>query len=142
MRSMIASMSGTTADGRLGHHRASLLLGCAAAVVLSLAIAQAVPAPAADVELALLQLMRGMAAIKAALALIALAAVWWRLGRPLSCRLAAAYIAGTCVLAAAPALIWQMAWVPATAFVFHVAEIGLLVVAWRDGAARRRHHDP
>lgn len=103
-----------------------------AAVALAIALAQvlghgeaAARAAAADPELT--RMLRGMAALKAGLALGAVCLVAWRLGYPASARLAAGLIAAAALMAAGPVLIWHVAPVAAAALLFH-AGMGLLLV--------------
>lgn len=112
--------------------------------LLLLAAPLTLSAPAAhwagDPEL--FRLLRGMAAIKGLLAVLAFAAVWWRLGRDATPRLAATYVGAVWVLALAAGLIWQLTAVAAASGLFHCATILLLVAAWRDAGPvfeRRRH---
>jgi hypothetical protein len=99
------------------------------------------PAPqwGRDVELA--QLLRGMGAIKALLTLGALAAIWWRLGRPVSRPQASAYLVGGWSLVLANALIWELTAIGAASALYHMATLGLLVLAWRDPGALPGHTD-
>ncbi len=92
----------------------------------------------AAVDPELVRLLRGMALIKAVLTLAALAAVLWRLGRPISAGLCGTYLAGSWAMAAATVLIWQLVLLPAAALAFHAGEIALLLAAWRDGGLRVR----
>ena len=110
--------------------RIALFAGCTIAALAGLALGDPAPRLAADPEVAFL--LRGMAGIKAALVLGAIALIAWRLGRPVSPRFAAVYVGGAAVMAGATALIWQLTALPAAAVAFHVAEISLLVAAWRD----------
>jgi hypothetical protein len=116
-------------------HRSALLIGCTAAVAL---VAWFVPSGIAtfpDPDLA--RLLRGMALIKGCIALAAVAAVLWRFGWPIQRGLAAAYMLGCWVLAGASMMVWQLALIGAAAIGFHVFELGLLFVAWRDHRAER-----
>jgi hypothetical protein len=110
--------------------RIALFGGCAVAALAGLALGDRAPRMAADPEVAFL--LRGMAAIKVALVLCAIALIAWRLRRPVSPRFAAVYVGGAAVMAGATALIWQLTALPVAAVAFHVAEISLLVAAWRD----------
>lgn len=117
--------------------RRALLLRLAlmAGLVLSMAIAAVVSVPLASsaVEPELILLLRGMALIKAAIALAALALSLWRLGRPVSGRVALGYFSGVWSLAGATVLIWQLSFIPAAAIIFHAGMFGLLALAWREG---------
>lgn len=110
--------------------RVTLMAGTVIAVMLAAALAQPSASLLADAELAFL--MRGMAAIKAALVLLALALVGWRLGRPTAPALAAIYLLGVWLMAGATMLVWQLSMIAGSALAFHVGEIALLLVAWRD----------
>lgn len=110
--------------------RIALSVGCAMAALAGFALGDPAPRMATDPDIAFL--LRGMAGIKVALLLGALALLAWRLGKPVSARLAAIYLAGACVMAFATALIWQLTALPLAALAFHAAEITLLVAAWRD----------
>ncbi len=110
--------------------RLALFAGCASAALAGLALGDPTARLAADPEVAFL--LRGMAGIKAVLLLGALALLAWRLGKPVSARVAAIYVGGSCCMAFATALIWQLTALPLAALAFHAAEITLLVTAWRD----------
>lgn len=90
----------------------------------------------ADAELALL--LRGMAAIKALMAVAAAGLVWWRLGQPVSLGVAAGYVACVWVFFAATVLIWQLAFIVPAAALFHAAGLVGLIIALREG--RRMVH--
>jgi hypothetical protein len=111
--------------------RAALIGG---SVVTMLGIASALhPAPSsahADLELA--RLLRAMAAIKGASITAGMIAVVWRLGWPISGRLAAGYLAGSWSIAGAWALIWQQSHLAAAALAFHVSVVVLLVTVALD----------
>jgi hypothetical protein len=77
--------------------------------------------------------LRGMAVIKGLLALAAAGVVWWRLGQPVSSRVAAAYVSCVCVLFASAVLIWQLAFILGAAVLFHAAGLVGLVIALREG---------
>jgi hypothetical protein len=104
--------------------------GCAIAAAISLAIGNPAELLAADPELSLL--LRGMAVIKAILVAAGLSALWWRFRWPVSIRLAAGYLAGAWLVTGATIMIWQLTTIAAAAVVFHVGEVTLLVLAWRD----------
>lgn len=122
--------SGSTAAGQATALRAGLLFGCAAAVGAAAWLGNPQASLEADVELA--HLLRGMALIKAAICGLAIGALLWRFGRPMSRRLAAAYLLGAWLMAGASTLIWQLTFIPAAAFAFHGGEFTLLIAAWRD----------
>lgn len=90
------------------------------------------------VEPGLAPLLRGMAVLKGFLAVAAGGVVWWRLGQPVDVRAAAAYIACVSGLCAGSALIWQVAFVPAAALLYHLAGLAALVLAWREGGVLPR----
>lgn len=126
------------------HARPRLWLLAGSALLLAAPLALLAPAAhwASDPEL--FRLLRGMAAIKALLAVLAFAAVWWRLGRGLTPRFAASYVGGVWGLAFAAGLIWQLTAVPLASGLFHCATILLLITAWRDAgpAFERRRQVP
>lgn len=110
-----------------------LLGGCVLAVLAASAAGRPEPLLQADPELA--RLLRGMALIKAAIVVAALAALVWRFGRPLSNGLTGAYLAGAWAAAAACMLIWQLEFTGTAVFTFHLGELTLLAAAWRDHAS-------
>ena len=110
--------------------RAALVVGSVAAVVVAWRAASGI-GHATEPDLAVL--LRGMAAIKGLLALAAAGVVWWRLGQPVSSRVATAYVSCVCVLFASIVLIWQLAFILAAAVLFHAAGLVGLVVALREG---------
>lgn len=91
------------------------------------------PAGVSHVEPELVVLLRGMALIKAGMALLAFSLAWWRFGSPMSSQAAAGCVAGVGCLAAATILIWYLSFILAAAVVFHLGLFGLLVLAWREG---------
>jgi hypothetical protein len=110
--------------------RALLCAGCLAAVAAAAWLGQPAATLQADPELA--RLLRGMALIKAALVLAAVALLLWRFGRPLRRPAAIAYLAGAWLAAGASMLVWQLSFIPLAAPVFHAGELTLLVTAWRE----------
>ena len=82
----------------------------------------------------LVVLMRFMAGVKAAMALGAVALVWWRMGAPVGRGTAAAYVAASALMAAGPGLIWDMRHVGLGAMAVHGGLSALLVVGWLDRA--------
>jgi hypothetical protein len=116
---------------RLLAMRVVLAGGCAAAVAGGLFLGDPAVALAADPDLA--RLLRGMAALKGLIVAPAVAVVWWRLGHPLSVRLAAVYVGGAWMMAFASALIWQLTSLGLAALVFHGAGLAMLVAAFGDG---------
>lgn len=117
--------------------RSLLVIGCVAAALLAAASGEPGALVRADPQLAFL--LRGMAAIKAALVLGAIAVTRWRFGWQVPPGLAAAYIAGTSALAGASVLIWQLSFIPLAAAVFHVAAFVVPVAAWRDRGRGHAH---
>jgi hypothetical protein len=119
--------------------RALLVIGTALLLAAPLVLLRPAAHWAGDPEL--FRLLRGMAGIKAVLAVLAFAVVWWRLGRPgVTFRPAATYVGGVWAMALATGLIWQLTTIPAASLLFHAAIVTLLVTAWRDvepGSARR-----
>jgi hypothetical protein len=125
----------STSEDRIPHGRSALLrvtllTGCLAAVFFAAAAAQPSAHLLADADLALL--LRGMALIKAALSLAALAVLLWRFGRPVGVGLTVSYLVGAWLVCGASMAIWQLAAVPLAAVLFHAGELTLLVAAWRD----------
>ncbi len=96
----------------------------------------------------LLVLMRFMAGVKAAMALGAVALVWWRMGAPVGRGAVAAYVMAAAVMAVGPGLIWDMRHIALGAVAVHGGLSALLVVGWldrvgwngvvREAVARRR----
>jgi hypothetical protein len=110
--------------------RCALVVGCVA-LTGACWLAASGSSQAADPALAML--LRGMAAIKGLLALSAAGVVWWRLGQPVKMPVAAAYIACTWALFASTALIWQLAFIPLAAVLFHAGGFIGLVIAFHEG---------
>lgn len=108
-----------------------LVAGCAIAAAAGLSLGDAAPVLERDAELG--ALLRGMALIKAVLVIAAAALIVWRLRQPVSTAVALAYLAGAWAMSLATGLIWQLTLIPAAALLFHAGEIGLLLLAWRDG---------
>lgn len=110
--------------------RLALLVGCVATVCVAGWYGDPAAGLKADPELA--QMLRGMALIKAAMVLAAVALLGWRFGHPISRRQAAVYLAGGWLAAGATMLIWQLTRIPAAGVAFDLAEFGFLLMAWRD----------
>lgn len=110
--------------------RMGLLIGCIACAVVGWAAASGAPHP---VEPGLAVLLRGMAAIKGLLAVLAASLVYWRFGLPISARAAWAYTTCAGLMSVACALIWQLGFISLEAALFHAGGIGALCVAWREG---------
>lgn len=119
-----------------GRRRLMLFAACALAVGAAAAIGDPGHALQADADLALL--LRGMACIKALIVLAALAVLAWRFGQPIGTPLALAYTVAAALAAGAAMLVWQLSWIGMAAGAFHVGELALLLLAWRDGGVRRR----
>jgi hypothetical protein len=111
--------------------RAVLIVGCAIFIGVALHLGDPVAYARADPDLA--RLLRAMALIKGAIAIAAVAAVFWRAGWEVSKPVAASYLLGCWVLAGSAALIWQLAYIASAAIAFHAAALALLLVAWREG---------
>lgn len=92
-------------------------------------------AAAADPELA--RLLRGMAALKAGIALAAVGLVAWRLAYPSSLRFAGGLVSAAALMAAGPVLMWHVAPVGAAALLFHAGMALLLVLCWADRSDAR-----
>ncbi len=120
--------------------RAVLLLFAAAGLGAGFLITgQAVAANAAALAGEdLTRLLRGMAAIKAAIILPAVAAMLWRLGAPISPAGLTAYTAATAAMTLSIGLIWHMAHVGPGALLMHAGLIGTLVLLFRDEAVGKR----
>ena len=80
----------------------------------------------------LLVLMRFMAAVKAAMALGAVALVAWRMTAPMGRGTAAAYVGATAVMMVGPGLIWDMQHVAYGAMAVHGGLSLVLLVGWLD----------
>ena len=128
--SIFAAAPRPFASPRANALRVVLVAGTLIAIALAAALSTPSATALADVELAFV--LRGMALIKAALVLLALALVGWRLGRSTPIAVTTAYLAGVWLMACAAMLVWQLSAIAAAALVFHVGEITLLLVAWRD----------
>lgn len=131
-----------TAGARLARQtRWSLLLFVGTVTAAAIALGLGDPTALLERDRELGTLLRGMAAIKALLVVVAAAAVAWRLRQPATAPLALGYLTGVWGMAAAAASIWQLTAIAPSAVLFHAAEFALLVLAWRDSLwtrARRR----
>lgn len=114
--------------------RILLLVGSGLLFVVPLMLFKPAAYWASDPEL--FRLLRGMGILKIVLAVLALAVVWWRLGRPVLARLQAVFVGGVWALSLAAGLIWQLHAVLPASGLFHVATIALLIAAWRDTGPR------
>jgi len=110
--------------------RSSLVAGCVLAVVFAAWVGD--PSAYLHTDLALSRLLRGMAVIKAVIAIAAAGAVFWRVGLPISAKFAASYVISAWVMAGSAMLIWQLSYLPPAAVLFHVGALSMLVVGWRD----------
>jgi hypothetical protein len=115
--------------------RMGLLVCCLAGAAVGWAAASGASHP---VEPGLAVLLRGMATIKGLLAVLAASLVYWRFGLPISARAALAYATCAGLMFVACALIWQLAFIPLAAALFHAGGIGALLVAWREGRQMSR----
>ncbi len=125
--------------GAIARRSAFLLFaaaGLAAGFVLTGQIAAANAASLAGEDLT--RLLRGMAAIKAAIILPAVAAILWRLGVSISPAGFAAYTAAAGAMTLSIGLIWHMAHVGPGALLMHAGLIGTLVLLFCDKAAGER----
>lgn len=110
--------------------RGGLILGCGAAIGVAAWAGDPIGFLLADPALA--RLLRGMALIKAVIALAAVGIVFMRLAWPVSRTAAAGYLAGCWALAGSSALIWQLSYIVPAALLFHAAALSLLLVGWRE----------
>jgi hypothetical protein len=110
--------------------RCALLGGAILAVAVAATFGDPAAHLRADPDLS--RLLRGMAVIKAALALGALAVLYWRLARPIQPATAMAYVVGAWLMAAASMIVWRLSFIGLGALAFHSGELTLLIVAWRE----------
>jgi uncharacterized membrane protein YecN with MAPEG domain len=110
--------------------RTVLLVVCVAAVLAAAWVGE--PARVVQADLALAQLMRGMALIKGAIALGAVALLLWRFGWPVGKPAGLAYVVSAALMAGATMLIWQLTFIPLAAALFHIGALAMLLVGWRD----------
>ena len=110
--------------------RCALLGGAVAAVAVAALFGDPAAHLRADPDLS--RLLRGMAVIKAALALGALAVLSWRFARPIAPATAMAYVVGAWLMAAASMIVWRLSFIGLGALAFHSGELTLLIVAWRE----------
>jgi hypothetical protein len=82
----------------------------------------------------LARLLRGMAAIKMAMAGVVMAAVLWRLGSPASPVRFALYAIGCGAMAISPGVIWGLVHVSAGALLLHGGLLTTSLLVWRDPA--------
>lgn len=120
--------------------RAVLLTGALLVFTGALALSAVLPRAAVDAELALL--LRFMATVKGALALLALGLAAWRLGRQASPALAFVYCLGVWGMLASAVLVWQFTRLGLAAGSFHFWALALLFTAMLDGRRLRRAARP
>ena len=109
--------------------RCGLMVGCAISIALAGHLGDSVGFQA---DPALARLLRGMALIKGVIALAVVAAVWWRVGRPVSKPVATGYLLGSWMLVGSTTLIWQLSWILLAAFLFHASALSMLLISWRE----------
>ncbi len=136
--SRVASSSSPRSFQRPLALRVALLAGLVAVMVAAAALANASAYSAVEPELA--RLLRGMAVIKAGIALVAVALSLWRFGQPVSSPAAVGYLVGVWSLAGAAVFIWYLSFIAGAAIIFHLGLFGLLALVWREGrfAPRQR----
>ena len=117
--------------------RATLLLSTAAVALVAGALASGYHPAGFAAELAFL--LRGMALIKASIAIVAIALALWRFGYRVSLAAAGGYILGVGCLVAASMFIWFLTYIAFAAILFHVGLFGLLIIAWREDGSAWRH---
>lgn len=135
-RSDLRALMPAGAVARRGAFLLLALAGLAAGFVLTGQAASAEAAKLAGEDLT--RLLRGMAAIKVAIILPAIAAILWRLGTYASSALFAAYTASAVAMTLSIGLIWHMAHVGPGALLMHAGLIGTLVLLFRDKAVGQR----
>ena len=131
------SLSSTFSPARIATHtwlswvfRVTLLVGCA--IAAGGAYWTANPGTLVELDPALNRLLRGMALIKSLALIVAVAAVWWRLGRPTRTMIVSAYLVTLWSMTCATVLIWRVTQIPIAAVTFHLALFIFLIAAWRD----------
>jgi len=118
---------------------ALLIILCAAGLAGFLATNHATCALAvAHDGAALTRLMRFMAVVKAAMALAAASALFWRFGGPVRLNWFAAYAVSAAAMAAGPGLIWGMVHVGLGALCLHGGLFATILLLWRDPATSAR----
>ncbi len=110
--------------------RALLVAGCLAAIAFAAWLGEPAAVVQADPERAFL--LRGMAALKGAIVLAALAVMLWRFGRPIAGRFAVPYLLASWLAAGSAMLVWRLSFIAHAAVLFHLAEITVLLVAWAE----------
>jgi hypothetical protein len=86
----------------------------------------------------LTHLLRAMALLKVTMATGMAAAVFWRLGSPVTLAWWVAYALACAGMAAGPGLIWQMAYVRTGTLLLHAGLFAALILLWRDPATGAR----
>jgi len=130
---MNADIAGYVATGTPPATRYLAWLTAALLLAVAAAFAWGDPALALHADPQLARLLRGMALLKAVLVIVAFCAIAWRMRWPISNRLAAGYAIGIVAMGSATAFVWQLTFIAAAAFVFHVGGFLLLGLAYRDG---------
>jgi hypothetical protein len=133
----VAAQSGSPVWRTSPWQPALLIVVVATAAVAWLISGSAQPSPLdGDAELA--ALLRFMAAVKATIALAVLGVTAWRLGHPAPAAVALIYVAAAALMAAAPGVIWQLAYVGIGAGLFHAGLLLFLgaLVGDRGGASQ------
>lgn len=115
---------------RLNLRRVLLLAGTAVAIGLTASLGAA----ATEADPDLVRLLRFMAALKGAFALIALGACYWRLARPAAAWREAVYVAGPALMAAGALGLWRMQAAGLAALLLHGGMFALLAAALTDAA--------
>ncbi|WP_428394952.1 hypothetical protein [Lichenicoccus sp.] len=109
--------------------RALLLLAVAAGLAAGTIAAISAPATV-DADMA--HLLRAMALLKAAIAVVVTGAVLWRFGAPVGPIRLAGYALACAAMAAGPGLIWGMVHLGAGALLLHGGLLAAIVLFWRD----------
>jgi hypothetical protein len=117
-----------------------LLTACLLSVLAAYWVGE--PARVVQVDPGLAPLLRGMALIKAAIALGAVALLLWRFGWPVGKPAALAYVVSAALMAGATMLIWQLTFIPLAAALFHIGALAMLLVGWRDDGLTRLVQQP
>jgi hypothetical protein len=120
--------------GATGRLRLLLIGGALLAAAAAYLVGEPTAYLQADPKLGVL--LRGMAVIKAMFSLAAMAALWWRFGRPIAPATAVVYLVATWMTAGASVLVWQLWHIGLGAATFHAGELTLLLVAWREHRAQ------
>ena len=115
--------------------RFPLLAVCLLAVLAATWLGEPAAYLAADPALG--QLLRGMALIKAAIVVAAVALLLWRFGWRVSPWAALAYGVSSGLMAGSSMLIWQLTFIPLAAALFHIGGLVMLLVSCRDHAQAR-----